>query len=203
ERYLEGKGKFQQFQSAFLSATGSEWMKERDAYHFHRDEVVESLSEALRLSAASAEKWVDEAESSFVLTVENFCKWVKEYLDAKGPDHRIIFLVDEVGQFIGNDTHLMLSLQTITEELGTVCQGRAWVVVTSQEDIDAVIGEMKKSKASDFSKIQGRFKTRLSLSSANVDEVIQSLLLAKRPAVLAELQALLKGKVDVFRRQLT
>ena len=60
----------------------------------------------------------------------------------RGADHRIVFLVDEVGQFIGTDTHLMLNLQTITEELGTVCKGRAWVVVTSQEDIDAVLGEM-------------------------------------------------------------
>ena len=38
----------------------------------------------------------------------------------------------------------MLNLQTITEELGTICKGRAWVVVTSQEDIDAVLGEMKQ-----------------------------------------------------------
>ena len=78
----------------------------------------------------------------------------------------------------------MLNLQTITEELGTICRGRAWIVVTSQEDIDAVLGEMKQSKANDFSKIQGRFKTRLSLSSANVDEVIQSRLLAKRDEVV-------------------
>ena len=88
-----------------------------------------------------------------------------------------MFLVDEVGQFIGNDTHLMLNLQTITEQLGTVCQGRAWVVVTSQEDLDAVLGDLKSSKQQDFSKIQGRFKTRLSLSSANVDEVIKRRLL--------------------------
>ena len=45
------------------------------------------------------------------------------YLDGRGEGHRIIFLVDEVGQFIGTDTHLMLNLQTITEELGTVCKG--------------------------------------------------------------------------------
>ena len=32
-------------------------------------------------------------------------------------------------------------LQTITEQLGTQCKGRAWVIVTSQEDIDAAIGE--------------------------------------------------------------
>ncbi len=203
ERYLESRGKLQQFHEAFRRATGSEWVAERDAYHFHRDEVVTALSETLKLSAESAEKWVDGAESSFALTVENFCKWVKDYLDAKGADRRLIFLVDEVGQFIGADTHLMLNLQTITEELGAVCQGRAWIVVTSQEDIDAVLGEMPKSKSNDFSKIQGRFKTRLSLSSANVDEVIQSRLLTKPPDVAEELETLFKAKGDILKNQLT
>ncbi len=203
ERFLDGKGKLQQFKDAFKNGTGSFWEDERDAYHFHRDTLVQALTETLRLSQESAEKWVDGAEGSYALTVENFCKWVKDYLDSKGPKHRLIFLVDEVGQFIGTDTHLMLSLQTITEELGTYCKGRAWVVVTSQEDIDAVLGEFKYSKANDFSKIQGRFRTRLSLSSANVDEVIQSRLLEKLPEVVDELKVAFEEKRDILRNQMT
>ncbi len=50
---------------------------------------------------------------------------------------------------------MMLKLQTITEDLGTYCGGRAWVVVTSQADIDAAIGGMDKRDGEDFSKIQG------------------------------------------------
>lgn len=203
ERHLDAKGKLAAFQDAFRKATGSEWAAERDAYHFHRDEVAAALTSALGMSQDSAERWIDGAEGSFALTVENFCKWTREYLDSKGPDHRLLFLVDEVGQFIGTDSHLMLNLQTITEELGTICKGRAWVVVTSQEDIDAVLGEMKSSKANDFSKIQGRFKTRLSLSSANVDEVIQSRLLEKRDAMKAELADVFVRKGDILKSQVT
>ena len=203
ERYLESKGKFEQFKLAFHDAIGGEWEIEREAYQFNRDEVAKALAETLNLSIESAEKWVDGDEKSFALSIENFCKWVKQYLDKKGVDHRIIFLVDEIGQFIGNDSHLMLSLQTITEELGTVCRGQAWVVVTSQEDIDAVLGEMPKTKANDFSKIQGRFKTRLSLSSTNVDEVIQSRLLAKNFTAKDELTSLFQSKGDVLKHQLT
>ena len=203
ERYLDSQGKLEQFHAAYRTATGTEWVKERDAYQFNRDEVVTAFSETLGQSRDTAKKWIDGAEGSFALTVENFCKWVKDYLDSKGPEQRLLFLVDEVGQFIGGDPRLMLNLQTITENLGTRCRGRAWVVVTSQEDIDAVLGEMKTSKANDFSKIQGRFTTRLSLSSANVDEVIQSRLLAKQEEVKDTLVSLFDKKGDVLKHQLT
>ena len=184
ERYLEGKSRLGVFHDAYRTQTGNRWTDERDAYAFNRDEVIKALAHTLGQSEQSCEKWIDGAEDNFALTIENFCKWVQDYLDSRGEEHRIVFLIDEVGQFIGSDPRLMLNLQTITEELGTVCMGRAWVVVTSQEDIDAVLGEMQGTRANDFSKIQGRFRTRLSLSSANVDEVIQARLLAKREEVL-------------------
>ena len=203
ERYLDGKGRLEAFHDTYRELTSTDWTDERDAYAFNRDEVIKALSRSLDQSEHSCEKWIDGAESDFSLTVENFCRWVHEYLKEKGEDHRIVFLIDEVGQFIGTDTNLMLNLQTITEELGTVCKGRAWVVVTSQEDIDAVLGEMLGSRAKDFSKIQGRFRTRLSLSSANVDEVIQERLLAKREDVLADLEAHYDRQGDILKNQMS
>ena len=203
ERYLEGKGRLGIFHDAYRAQTGNRWTDERDAYAFNRDEVIKALAHTLGQSEQSCAKWIDGAEGNFALTIENFCKWVQEYLDGMGEDHRIVFLVDEVGQFIGTDPHLMLNLQTITEELGTVCMGRAWVVVTSQEDIDAVLGEMQGTRANDFSKIQGRFRTRLSLSSANVDEVIQQRLLAKREEVRADLKAEYAKQGDILKNQLS
>ena len=203
ERYLEGKGKLGVFHDAYQTLTRTDWTDERDAYAFNRDDVIKALAHTLGQSEQSCEKWIDGAEDSFALTIENFCKWVQDYLDGRGEDRRIVFLVDEVGQFIGTDTHLMLNLQTITEELGTICKGRAWVVVTSQEDIDAVLGEMQGSRANDFSKIQGRFRTRLSLSSANVDEVIQERLLAKQEDARAELEAEYATQGDILKNQLS
>ena len=203
ERYLESKDKLRVFHDAYRTLTHTDWIDERDAYAFNRDKVIQALAHTLGQSEQSCEKWIDGAEDNFALTIENFCKWVQDYLDAQGADHRIVFLVDEVGQFIGTDTHLMLNLQTITEELGTVCKGRAWVVVTSQEDIDAVLGEMAGSRANDFSKIQGRFRTRLSLSSANVDEVIQERLLAKQEDARVALEAEYARQGDILKNQLS
>ena len=203
ERHLDSNQKLETFHQHYREATGKEWLNERDAYEFNRDEVIQAFCATLDQSEESAKAWIDSTDENFALTVENFCKWVGEYLDRKGEEHRIVFMADEVGQFIGRDTHLMLNLQTISEQLGTICGGRAWIIVTSQEDMDAVLGEMKTTRSNDFSKIQGRFKTRLSLSSSNVDEVIQSRLLSKKDQASDELAALYETKGDVLKNQLT
>ena len=205
ERRLDAQGKLEAFKAAFRAIANVDWELERDGYSFYADELVQALSEALGKPPEGARSWLEKSEDDFksLLTVEHFARWVKEYLDSRGPNHRIIFLVDEIGQFIGQDTHLMLNLQTITENLGTVCGGRAWVVVTSQEDIDAVLGEVRASKANDFSKIQGRFTTRLSLSSANVDEVIQKRLLSKTDPARSALATVYHDTADILKNQLS
>ena len=203
ERYLAEQGKFEDFKTRFKSVSGTAWEEERDAYHFHADAITQALATLLGQTIVDADTWIERFEKDFNLSVENFAKWVRSYLDNRGPTHRIVFLVDEIGQFIGQDTHLMLNLQTIVENLGTFCGGRAWVVVTSQEDIDAVLGEVRSSKANDFSKIQGRFKTRLSLSSANVDEVIQKRLLDKTTLAKQELTVLYQSTVEILKNQLS
>ena len=82
----------------------------------------------------------------------------------------------------------MLNLQTIAESLNTKCHGRAWVFVTSQEDMDKVVGDRTKQQGNDFSKIQARFKTRVKLTSADVEEVIRKRLLEKNDAGAAALE---------------
>src|SRR5699024_5218471 len=113
--------------------------------------------------------------------------------------HHVIFLVDEVGQYIGDDVGLMLNLQTVVEDLGTYCGGKAWVIVTSQQDIDSIT----RVKGNDFSKIQGRFKTRISLSSANVDEVIQKRLLDKKESAYETLKLYYIEKESVLKNLIT
>ena len=153
-------------------------------------------------SDESAAAWFDNARDTFRINIEGLAKLIREYLDTKPAGHRIVFLVDEVGQFIGDNTQLMLTLQTIAEQLGTLCSGRAWVIVTSQEDIDAAIGEANKAKSQDFSKIQGRFHTRLSLASSNTDEVIGERLLAKTQAAHMALRDRFEKKGDIINNQL-
>lgn len=88
-------------------------------------------------------------------------------------------MVDEVGQYVGGDTDLLINLQSLLEKIGSECGGKVWVVCTGQEAIDEII----KARENEFSRIQARFKTRLSLTSSSVDEVIQKRILKKKAEV--------------------
>ena len=126
------------------------------------------------MSQQAARNWFNSEETN-EMTIKSLVADIKKYVDRKGKDFRLLFMVDEIGQYIGDDGDLMINLQSIVEEIGTRCGGRVWVMVTSQEAIDSIV----KITGDDFSKIQGRFNTRLSLSSSSVAEVIQKRVLAK------------------------
>ena len=180
EEHIDSLGKTQEFREAFERVNGDSWLQTRDTYSYFEDDVVEVLQSVLGMSEKAAWNWLEGSEDE-VLAPDVFAKKVKDYVDAQAVAHggnfRLLFMVDEVGQFIANDQDpsLMLSLQTIVEELGAACGGRVWVMVTSQEAID----NLSLPVGNDFSKIQGRFNTRLSLSSSSVDEVIQRRVLEK------------------------
>lgn len=195
EAQLVKDGVYDDFKNKFKEVRGAEWTKFRSNFYFEEDSIIQALSETTRMSKDSARKWFDKAESNYSLSIDDFATRVKEYCDSKGKDHHVIFLVDEIGQYIGDSRNLMLNLQTVVEDLGTACGGKCFVIVTSQEGLD----EFATVKGKDFSKIQGRFDTRLSLSSANVDEVIKMRILRKTEGATEYLEALYNQKESVLK----
>ena len=174
ERFIEKQGKTEQFRAAFEEVNGAPWVETRDSFAFFEDDIVEVLQSVLGMSEQAARNWFNGEETN-ELSIAQLVADIKEYVDGKGKNYRLLFMVDEVGQYIGDDGDLMINLQSLVEEIGTRCMGKVWVMVTSQEAIDSVV----HISGDDFSKIQGRFNTRLSLSSSSVDEVIKKRVLAK------------------------
>lgn len=174
ERFIDRQGKTEEFRQKFEEVNGGPWVETRDSFAFFEDDVVEVLQSVLGMSEQAAHNWFNGEETN-ELSIAQLVSDIKEYVDSKGDKFRLLFMVDEVGQYIGDDGDLMINLQSLVEELGAKCMGKVWVMVTSQEAIDSVV----KIAGDDFSKIQGRFNTRLSLSSSSVDEVIKKRVLAK------------------------
>ncbi len=163
------------------------WVQTRAKALLNRDAIIKALVAVRGMTEESAKAFVEDQTRNFTNTTEDFAKIVSKYCQANKA--RVVFLMDEVGQFIGDNTQLMLNLQTCVEDLGKYCRGQSWVVVTSQQELKAMI-DSTKDKQQDFSKIQGRFNTRLLLSGANADEVIKKRILEKKDTAVTPLRAL-------------
>lgn len=195
EKYLDKQGVYDAFKAEFKALAGESWEERRNTFYFDEDYVIGALTKVTDMTEESARNWFENGVNNFEISIEKFAKDVKEYVDQKGNNFHLVFLVDEIGQYIGDNRNLMLNLQTVAEDLGTYCQGKVWIMVTAQESIDSLI----KVKGDDFSRIQGRFDTRLSLSSISVDEVIKKRILLKKDYANDKLKLLFPEKSAILK----
>ena len=202
ERSLDEDGRYDEFKELVKVETGKAWEDERHKFKLRRNQIKNILVKMNYMTEEDATLWINESVKPYAIAIEDFAQKVADYIDRSG--ERVVFLVDEIGQFIAKESKLMLNLQTMTEELGNRCKGKAWVIVTSQEDIDSMTDNLKSdgSSANDVSKIQGRFATRLSLSSVNADEVIRERILKKNTYGADTLKAIYQEKEMTLRNVL-
>ena len=183
EHDLDVRGELGPFRETYQRVNGCSWDHDRDAIATARRAAFGKAYVAhFKVSEVEAAAVIRHARDDYRVSIESFAQRVRDYIATQPHGFRLNFFIDEAGQFIGQDSQRMLNLQTLAETLGTVCDGRAWVFVTSQADLEGVLGDFRGMSAQDISKIQGRFKTRINLASADVREVIQKRLLAKREA---------------------
>ena len=182
EHDLNKRGQFEAFKQTYEQVNGRSWDNDRDALAtVTKRSFAKAYAEQFGGSEDDAVKVVNDAKDSYRLSIEGLAGRVKEYLDSQPTGFRLNFFVDEAGQFIGEERARLLDLQTVVESLAIATDGRATVFITSQADLEGILGQVKFEQADDLSKIQGRFKTKLTLASADVQEVIQRRLLAKTP----------------------
>lgn len=194
EQFIDRQGKTEEFRRVFEDKNGAPWVESRDAFAFFEDDIVGTLIEVLGMSETAAHNWFDGTET-VETSIAQLVSEMKEYVDAKPDNFRLLFMVDEVGQYVGPSIDLLMNLQSLVEKIGSECNGKIWVVCTGQEAIDEII----KTQQDQFSRIQARFKTRLSLTSASVDEVIQKRILRKKEEVTPKLEKVYDDNESVLR----
>ena len=179
ERDLDSRGFYERFKTEYKSISGREWNVGREQALLESQNIASAYAKATESSESSAAGILDKYRTQYKVSIEDFAEQVKAYIEKQPSNFRLNFFVDEVGQYIADNIKLMTNLQTIAESLATKCRGRAWVIVTAQDDMSTVVGEMSRQQSNDFSKIQARFASRMKLTSADVAEVIQKRLLKK------------------------
>ncbi len=194
ERDLDSRGLYSQFKEKYQEIAGLPWESGREQALLESENIAVAYAAITDTAKEINTGILDRYRSEYKLSIEDFANQVNRYIKTQKPDFRLNFFVDEVGQYIADNTKLMTNLQTIAESLATKCRGQAWVIVTAQEDMSTIVGEMKSKSGNDFSKIQARFANRMKLTSANVAEVIQRRLLEKNETGINTL-------TDIYHRE--
>ncbi|MDQ0665390.1 hypothetical protein QFZ35_003888 [Arthrobacter ulcerisalmonis] len=199
ERDLVKEELFESFKAAYQEISTKGWDEGRTLGILQEGNIAKAYARVTGNDETSPTQILSKYRAEYSVSIEDFANDVKEWLDGQDGNYRLNFFVDEVGQFIADNTKLMLNLQTVAETLATRCNGRAWVLVTSQEDVDAVIGDRTSKQGNDFSKIQARFKNRVKLTSADVEEVIQKRLLDKTATGSIQLGRIYAAEANNFK----
>lgn len=187
ERELDADQQFDTFTQVFESISGMSWDKGRQRAKRMAQDIDKAYNQ---VTGSSESNILDKYRADYRLSIEDFAGQVNDYINAQGDSFRLNFFVDEVGQYVAENIKLMTNLQTVAESLATICKGRAWIIVTAQEEMNSVIGEEGAHSSNDFSRIQARFKNRMKLNSQDVAEVIQMRLLDKKDEYIAQLSSL-------------
>ncbi len=190
ERDMDKRGKLDEFKEAYLSCAGQAWEHGREQAILETENISSAYATVTGAQQDDSINILDQYRRDTQISIEDFANQISFWLDTQEPNLRLNFFVDEVGQYIADNVKLMTNLQTIAESLNTKCRGRAWLIVTAQQEISAVVGEISEQQENDFSKIQARFNTRMPLNSADVAEVIQKRLLSKTEAARIQLGTL-------------
>lgn len=199
ERDLDSRDQYEPFKKAYNDIAGQDWIFGREQALLEAQNIGKAYCQVTGADEKSATNILDKYRSDHKVSIEDFAEKINAFIEKQEPDFRLNFFVDEVGQYIAENIKLMTNLQTVAESLATKCRGKAWVIVTAQEDMNAVVGEAGMQQGNDFSKIQARFANRMKLTSADVAEVIQKRLLLKNESGVSTLSDVYHEQVNNFK----
>lgn len=201
EKLLDSKGKFDEFKQ-LIAEDGFDWVEQAsDLADQELDYVLETGKKLVPTMTTDIirKRIVDD---DTYISVESFMKELKGFIDSRGKNYHLLFLVDEISQFIDGRGGLLLQLQEIVTRLHEVCEDRVWLGCTAQQDLSELLDDCKISKTSeDYGKIMGRFEVKVSLKGTQPEYITQKRILDKTGSAEIELGELYEEKKNAIDNQ--
>lgn len=205
EKLLDEKGQFQRFKTLVEERFGFNWEQDAaDVAAFQLDSVLELAKELVpELDTVSLHTKISDPQAYKISINGTLIPELQKFLATKDANYRLVFLVDEVSQYIGTNKEILLNFQNIIERISEDCNNQIWVACTAQQTLDEVSqGTDGTIRLEDeFGKILGRFDTRISLQSNDAAFITQKRVLDKNSAGLEVLGKLFREKKEYILNQ--
>ncbi len=208
---LEQRGELELFEELAPKITNRQWTIARKGARKlnYASAILHRMNPSIFPEADSWAKTVKTGGSS--LTVEVIVDRIFDLFAIRRPGQALVFIIDEVGQYVARSAEKIEDLRALVEQIGKVGKNRVqrkeavaptWFVVTSQERLDEVVAAID-SKRVELAKLQDRFRHRVDMSPADIREVATRRVLNKKAAALPILKKLFQesqGKLNAALR---
>jgi len=205
EAELEKRGRLRELHGAVERVTGKPWVKIQQNLNFYARYLYTAVCEvapevfATPQEVAQALKNAESGELyNTRFLVRTILDDLKETEKAADMPCRLVLVLDESGQWIEDDAGRLAQLQALVEEAAEKGQGRIWVFVTTHEDMASVYSNARTVQA-DMKKMEGRFRFKFSLTTENIELVLEDRLLKKSLPGREEVEKLYKSAPGVIR----
>lgn len=195
---LEERGQLAQFEEEYARIFGKAWADEKGKVAFALSEASRVMHELDPATFPAPDSWVNSVKGRADVSPNKLAERATELMRRRRPGKSLLFVVDEVGQFVARDIQKMLDLQAIVQSLGRVGRGKHWLVVTSQERLGELVSGLD-DKQIELARLMDRFPQQVHLEPSDISEVTSRRVLAKNASAEATLGALF----DEHRARLT
>ncbi|MFM7202020.1 MAG: BREX system P-loop protein BrxC [Myxococcota bacterium] len=195
---LEEKGALSTFEAEYRRLFKKEWSSEKGKIAFALSEASRVLHSLESETYPMADSWVKAVKNKADITPGKLAERAHELMKRRKPGQSLMFVVDEVGQFVARDVQKMLDLQAIVQQLGVRGRGKHWLVVTSQEKLGELVSGLDDKKI-ELARLMDRFPHQVHLEPSDISEVTSRRVLSKNAAA----QTLLGKLFDDHRGRLT
>ena len=195
---LEADGRLDEFEKAFKDLHGKAWNDQKGMTIFAINEASAVLNKLNPKTYPMADSWA-KSRPKMDISPGRLADRIVELMKRRKPGHSLMFVVDEVGQFVARDTQKMLDLQGIVQQLGVKGRGKYWIAVTSQERLSEVVSGLDDRRI-ELPKLMDRFPVQVHLEPSDISEVTSRRVLAKRAAAETSLGKLYddnRARLDV------
>jgi len=162
---LEGEGRLLRFKEVYEKLYPKKnWDKSKNLIAFAMNEASRVMHELEPETYSSPDSWIRGAKERADVSPNHLAERCKELTARRSENRNLIFVVDEVGQFVARTVNKMLDLQGIVQALGRVGKGKFWVLDDSRVEL---------------ARLMDRFPLQVHLEPNDISEVTSKRVLAK------------------------
>jgi len=186
---LEQKNELERFKQIYLELFDQTWDENKDLIALAIGEASQVMNRLFPERYPSGDSWQQGFQDRADITPGKLAERCEQLMERRRPNRNLVFVIDEVGQFVARDVQKMLDLQAVVQSLGRVGRGKIWIVVTSQEKLTELVGGLDNKRV-ELARLMDRFPLQVHLEPSDISEVTSKRVLSKSAQAGEQLRAL-------------